>query len=85
MVRNTEKHGKWETHTLGPGIWQNKKKLKKNTEKRGKWEMHTSGHGLWWEKWETWKMKYAHYSTCNMSSYTEKCGKWEMHTVGIKQ
>ena len=24
MVRNTEKHGKLETHTVGPGIWEKK-------------------------------------------------------------
>jgi hypothetical protein len=37
MARNTEKLGKWEMHTVGPGIWQKKtKKTKKNkqTEKK---------------------------------------------------
>ena len=62
MARNTEKHAKWKTHNVGPGIWQqNWKTLKiwnshdrtwnmeRYTEKRAKWERNTIGHGMWQE------------------------------------
>jgi hypothetical protein len=26
VARNTEKHEKWETHTVGPGIWRENSK-----------------------------------------------------------
>ena len=60
MAKNTEKRGKWETHTVRPGLScetlkkvQNEKctlfdlEYGKNTEKHGTWEMHTVGSGIW--------------------------------------
>ena len=41
----TEKVGKGEKHTLGPGLWQKKKK-KKKTEKTWKWDINMVGPGV---------------------------------------
>ena len=68
MAKNTEKHGPWEMHTVGPGIWKKWKSWKmsnahfmtwniaRGTEKRWKWEMHTLGpdHGEKPEKYAKW-------------------------------
>ena len=43
MARNTEKGGKWEMHTVGPGIWR-------EIDNFGKWKTHTEGREIWWEK-----------------------------------
>ena len=37
----TEKVGKGEKHTLGPGLWQ-----KKKTEKTWKWDINMVGPGV---------------------------------------
>ena len=63
-AKNTEKHGKWELHTVRPGIcWENWKKVEnenctlwdleygENTEKCGKWDTQTLGPGIWRENW----------------------------------
>ena len=92
--RNTEKRGKGEMLTMGPGIWW---------ENWNSWkcEMGTLGPGIWQETLKMWKMKNAHCRTgnmvknlktvlmrnvqcmtCNMARNTENCGKWEMVTVG---
>ena len=61
MAKNTEKHGPWEMHTVGPGIWKKWKSWKmsnahfmtwnmaRGTEKLWKWELHTIGPGIWGE------------------------------------
>ena len=41
---NSEKCGKWDTNTVGPGIWR------ETLKKGGKWEMNTLGPGIWREK-----------------------------------
>ena len=60
MAKNTEKRGKWETHTVISALWcetvkkvQNEKFTlfdleygKKITEEHGKWETHTVKSGL---------------------------------------
>ena len=51
--RNTEKRGKWEMLTMGPGIWW-------ENWKSWKWEMGTLGPGIWQETLKMWKMKNAH-------------------------
>ena len=64
MTRKIEKSGKWEMHTVGPGIWLEKRKKRgkwgKNTAWPGIWretlkkvenEMHTVGPGVWLENW----------------------------------
>ena len=58
MARNTEKGGKWEMHTVGPGIWReidNFGKWKTHTVRRGKnWKggkTHTLEQELWQKKW----------------------------------
>ena len=58
-ARNTEKGGKWEMHTVGPGIWRENGKIlqmknthcrtwnmARNTQKREKWEKYFEGPGL---------------------------------------
>ena len=63
-MRNTEKRGKWEMHTVGPGVWPGNWKswtmrnthcstwnMMRNTEKRERLEMHTAGPGVWREIW----------------------------------
>ena len=40
-VEKTEKHGKWDTHTIGTGL------LRKNWQSR--WETHMLGAGICWE------------------------------------
>jgi hypothetical protein len=42
-VWKTEKVGKGEKHTLGPGLWQKKKK---KTEKTWKWDINMVGPGV---------------------------------------
>ena len=62
----TAKGEKWEMHTVGPGIWREKWKLRKmrnthfrtwnmarKTEKGGYLEMSTVGHGIWQENWKS--------------------------------
>jgi len=58
----TEKLGKWETHTVKPGIWwetlksvQNEKwtlyvlEYVEKSENCGKWDRNTVWPGIWWE------------------------------------
>ena len=45
---HSDKRGKWDSKTLGPGIWQ-------KTEIGGKWDPHTLGTGIWRETVEMWK------------------------------
>jgi len=65
MARSTAKRGKWETHTVGPGLkrenwktWKMRHKhymasnMVRNTEKGAKWEIYTEGSGIGWEKWK---------------------------------
>jgi hypothetical protein len=72
MARKTQKLGKCEMHTVGPGVcrdngksWKMRKthcktwNVARNTEKHEKWEMN---------------LKYG--------GKTENHGKWETHTVG---
>ena len=59
----TENHGKWKTHTVGPGIWgeslknvENEKCTREDleygekTENNGKWETHSVERDIWLEK-----------------------------------
>ena len=55
MARNTEKGGKWEMHTVGPGLWQ-------EIDNFGKWETHTVGCEIWQETQKNLKNdKYTLY------------------------
>ena len=76
MGRYTEKHVKFETPSVGHGLWQ------KNSEKRWIWEIHTVGPGLWKENWKMWKNIHKNWMTWDMERSTKKLEKWEMPTVG---
>ena len=82
-----EKREKWEMHTVGPGIWQEKLKEQKmritlvrqwnvtrNIEKYEKWEMHTVGPGIWTKNWKSRKMRHTQFKRWNMVTKTEKVG-----------
>jgi hypothetical protein len=91
----TEKHEKWEMHTVGPGIWRENWKSRKmrNTHFRT-WNMARKTERVG-------KFRNVHCRTWNMArklklmeneihplddlkneEVTEKHEKWEMHTVG---
>ena len=95
MAKNTEKHGTWEMHTVGPGIWKKMKKLE--NVKCTLYDLKYSER-----HWKTLKMRIAHYRTWIMgrnlknmqnetqtlydleySRNTEKRGKGEMLTMGL--
>ena len=92
----TVNHGKWEIHTLGPGIYRETHKymenetqtlndwnMARNTEKDRKTEIHTVGPGIWWGNRILWKMRNTHCRMWNAVRNTENFEKiWEKHTVG---
>jgi len=89
------KNGKWEMHTLGPGIWR-------ENWKSWKMKINTVGSEIWREtpknvknekqnlfdleygekQWKWWKMRNAHCRTWNMVKKLKKFRKWKTHTVG---
>ena len=84
-VEKTEKHGKWDTKSVWPGIWQATLKHVENekcivyyleygekTENHKKWETHTLGHEIWWGQWEMWKMRNTHCTTWIMTRKLKK-------------
>ena len=87
MAKNTEKHGPWEIHTVGPGIWKKWKSWKmsnahfmtwnmaRGTEKLWKWELHTIGPGSWGETWKICKMKHKHCMTWNIQEILKNVEK----------
>ena len=96
MVRNSQICGKWEMHTVGPGLWQ------ENRKKCGIWGISTLWPGIWREtlknvkklevdnvepgvcreKGKSWNRRTTHGRTWKMARNTQKHGKWEMHMVG---
>ena len=69
VCRETETHGKIETHTVGRKIWQESLKNVKNE----KYTLQDLDYGEKTEK--TWKMRHKHCGTCNIVRNTEKRGK----------
>ena len=53
MVRNSEKRGKSDTHTVGSGIWRETEKLENR-------EMHTVSPEIWRENFKTSKKRGKH-------------------------
>ena len=72
----TEKHGKWDTQTIGPGLWWENSKTWKMSQKHCRtWNM--------FENWQTRKKLNSHVNTCNIAKNTEKHAKWETNTIGL--
>ena len=76
MAGNTEKRGKREMHTVGPGIWEDILRIVKNeqctlydldsalkTEKREKGDTHMGEPGIWRENRKMCKMRHKHCMT----------------------
>ena len=47
MTRNIEKHEKWEMHTVGPGIWREKKSWKMRNTHFRMWNMARKTEKRW--------------------------------------
>ena len=62
-------------HTVGPGLWREKKNP-------GKWETRTVGGEIHKEHWKMTKWVMHTVGHEFMTRNTEKRGKLEMHTVG---
>ena len=61
MARNTEKREKRELHTVGPGIWQENRKMWKMTHR------HCLTLNMMRNTQKMWKMRNAHFGTWIMA------------------
>ena len=78
MIRNIEKHEKWEMHTVGREIWQDNWKC-------GKWETHTVGHEIWRGKLKMLENKKCPLEDMQYGKKTDNHGKWETPTGGLEK
>ena len=75
MARNTEKRGKWEMLTVGPGLWRVNFKTWKTRHKQSMtWNMARNTEKR--KKWKKQTLELDHVEK------TEKREKREMHTEG---
>ena len=91
MLRNTQKRGKWEMHSVGHGIWWENWKSRKmrnthfrtwnmarKTEKAENFGLSAVGHGIWQENWKSWKMRNIQVTTWKMTKHWKT---WKMRNA----